>query len=488
MTGEQLALTSIAELAPLVRGREVSPVEIVEATLTRIQRLGPTLNCYLTVCSEQAREQAVRLERRLAAGEWLGPLHGISVSLKDNIETAGVLTTAGSPILRQWIPKRDATSIALLRSHGAVLVGKCNLYEFAYGAPNPTYGPTRNPWNLEHSCGGSSSGSAAAVAAGLCHASLGTDTGGSIRIPSAFCGVVGLKPTYGRVSRAGVIPVSYNLDHVGPITRTVHDAALVLAALSGPDPRDPTAARRQSDDFTSELEEGVAGLRLGVCAARQLEGAEAEARDAFERACAILEGKGATLREVELPDLDEARTLMWAISAAEAADYHRSWLREHGEAYHPVVRSLLEVGEFLPAVDYVRAQRVRRRVCEELGQLLDGLDALLIPAVPVSAYRIGQRALTVADVEEDVLRVITRFTPLFNLTGNPALVLPCAFSVAGLPLGLQIVGRPFAEARVFRIARAFERAGGWQRMPPDPPLLDMQEYSTATESTRSPGP
>lgn len=460
MTGDDLCTRPLTEVAELVRRREVSLVEVTNAVLDRIERIGPLLNCYITVLADQARRRARGLENLLAGGTYLGPLHGIPLSLKDNIATAGVRTTAGSPILADWVPEASATVADRLAAAGAVVVAKANLYEFAYGAPHPAYGPTRNPWNSDRTCGGSSSGSAAAVAGGLCYGSFGTDTGGSVRIPAAFCGIVGLKPTYGRVSRAGVIPVSYNLDHVGPMTRTVREAAVLLKAIAGPDPADPTAVNWPVPDYAADLDGGVRGLRVGVPRPQPSELIDPEVRAIVGQAYGVIEQEGAALSEVSLPDLVQARTVMWTISAAEAAEYHRPYLRTRASDYHPVVRSLLETGEFIPAADYVRAQRVRQRMAQDLRSAMTGVDALVLPALPVPAYPIGQRTMTVGGQEEDVLAIITRYTSLFNVTGHPAVVLPCGFTSEGLPVGLQIVGHPFQEARLLRVAHAYEQAAG----------------------------
>ncbi|MDR7482446.1 MAG: amidase [Armatimonadota bacterium] len=467
MTGDDLCTRPLTEVAELVRRREVSPTEVTGALLDRVARLGPTLNCYISVLGELAWQRAREAEELLARGTYLGPLHGIPLSLKDNIATAGVRTTAGSPILADWVPQTSATVADRLAAAGGVLLAKANLYEFAYGAPHPAYGPTRNPWNRDRTCGGSSSGSAAAVAAGLCYGSLGTDTGGSVRIPAAFCGVVGLKPTYGRVSRAGVVPVGYNLDHVGPIARTVRDAAVLLGVIAGPDPADPTAVTLPVPDYAADLDEGVRGLRVGILRPQSSERIEPEVRAIVGRAYGVIEREGATLSEVALPDLAQARTVMWTISAAEAAEYHRPYLRTRASDYHPVVRSLLETGEFILAADYVRAQRVRQRMALDVRSAMAGVDAVVLPALPVPAYPIGQRTMRVGGEEEDVLSIITRYTALFNLTGHPAIVLPCGFTSEGLPVGVQIVGHPFQEARLLRIAYAYEQAAGLHlRRPP----------------------
>ena len=302
MPPDDLCLLPLSEAADLIRQRDISPVDLVRAVLHRIEQFDSQLNSYITVLTEQAMADAKASEALLQSGTYLGPLHGIPISLKDSIATAGVLTTAGSPVLGDWTPEASATVAERLQAAGTVLIGKANLYEFAYGQPHPKYGRTLNPWNFNYNCGGTSSGSAAGVAAGLACASLGTDAAGSIRIPAAFCGVVGLKPTFGLVSRAGTIPGSSNLDCVGPLTRSVRDAALVLQAIAGHDPADASTLRRPVADVLADLERGVRGLRLGVLADLDAEPLDSEVRAAFDVACNLFEGEGASLRPVRLGD------------------------------------------------------------------------------------------------------------------------------------------------------------------------------------------
>lgn len=403
--------------------------------------------------ARDARGEAEAAEQLIRSGTWLGPLHGIPVSVKDNIATAGVRTTAGSPILAESVPERDAAAVESLRAAGAVLVAKANMYEFAFGEANARFGPVRNPWNPERSTAGSSSGSVAAVAAGLSYGSLGTDTGGSIRVPAAFCGVVGLKPTPGRVSLDGVVPVSRSLDHVGPIARTVADAAALFAALTG-------------EDCASSLEDGVAGVRLAVPAQQASEAIDPEVASAVDVACAVLADEGAMLVEVELPDLLEAQAALWTIASAEAAEYHRGTLWSRAGDYHPLVRSRLEGGSAVSAIDYIGARSACERLSETVRAALGGVDALLLPVSPVAAYPLGARAVAIDGREEDVSAAVTRYTPLASVTGRPALSLPCGRSADGLPIGFQIVGHPRGEATVLRVGRAYERATPWHREHP----------------------
>lgn len=454
MTAYDLGLASVGEVSARYRAHELSPVELVDALLVRIDETDPLINAYLTVLADDLRREARAAERALMRGAPLGRLHGIPVSIKDNIATAGVRTTAGSRVLRSWVPDRDAVCVSRLREEGALIAGKTNLFEFAFGEAHPDYGHVRNPWQLDRSTAGSSTGSVASVAAGLCLGSLGTDTGGSIRVPAAMCGVVGLKPTYGRVARAGVISTALSLCHVGPIARTVEDTARVFDALTGA-------------ESASSLDAGVRGLVLAVAASQHDELIEPEVRAAFEDACQVLRSAGAVLREVGLPDLHIARAVLWVVASVEAADLHRERLARHSVDYHPVVRARLEGGTAIPGIAYVRAQRVRRWLCREVAEALRDAAALLLPVAPITAYPLGARSVTIAGHEEDVGQAVTRYTPLASVTGRPAITVPCGLSADRLPVGIQIVGQPGDDATVLRIARAYERTAGWRPQLPD---------------------
>lgn len=466
MPEQELPDISITELAERIRNRHVSVANVVDATLERIQRLGKTYNSMITVTADRARKQARALDEMLAGGVYLGPLHGIPVSLKDNIASSGVRTTAGSAILKDWVPERDASVLDRVTKAGAVLIGKNNLYEFAFGAPHPLYGPTGNPWNPMYGCGGSSSGSASAVGTGFSYAAIGTDTGGSIRIPAAYCGVVGVKPTYGRVSRTGVVPLSTNMDHVGPLARTVRDAGLLLEAMSGGDDADAMSLNRPPAAFTAQIDFGVRHLRIGVLAPQSTERMQPAVSRSLKAAHGVFEAEGAELTEITLPELTEVRAACWTIMRAEAAEYHRTYLRRSADLYHPKVRDLIEGGEFIPATEYIHAQRVRRKVFEDVQSALSAVDALVMPSTAMAAYPIGQQTVDLGGTDESVLDAMTRYTPLFNLTGNPALVMPCGFNEEGMPLSLQVVGKLFEEATVLRVAYTYERATEWHRRRP----------------------
>ncbi len=460
----ELAYLSLAALADRLHRRELSPVEITRVYLDRIAALDGRLAAFITVTADRALAEAAAAEREIATGQYRGPLHGVPLALKDLLYTAGVRTTAGSKILSDFVPTEDATVVTRLRAAGALSLGKTNLEEFAFGATsiNPHHGTCRNPWDLARIAGGSSGGSAAAVAAGLCSASIGTDSGGSIRQPSALCGLVGLKPTYGRVSRHGVVPLSWSQDHVGPIARTVRDAALLLQAIAGHDPRDPASSRAPVPDYLGALGAGVAGLRFALPRDFFFDRTDPPVAAAVRAAARTLEGLGANVEEVPLPHAGLTVAAGATILFAEATAYHERWLRTRPQDYGPLVRARLRVGAAILATDYLKAQRARGVLIAETERLFDQVDALLTPTTAIAAPRHDEHTIRWPDGDdEDVRGATLRFTRPFNLLGFPAISIPCGFTSDGLPIGLQIVGRPFAEATVLRVARAYEAATAW---------------------------
>lgn len=470
MTGKSEADTAFApltEVARQLRAGDMTSAKLTQLILDRIERLNPTLNCYITVCREAALEQAEGLDRLLAAGVDLGPLHGIPVGIKDNMETAGVRTTGGSRILKDWVPEADASVVRRTKQAGGVILGKLTLYEFAYGGWHDDYGPeTRNPWDVSRSCSASSNGPACAVAAGLAYASLGTDTGGSVRLPAAACGLVGVKATYGLVSRAGVLPGGYSLDHVGPLARTVADSAAYLQAIAGPDERDAAGTRMPPMDYLADLERGIRGLRIGVPKLQPSELIDSEMREAFDAALETLRQEGAQLVEIDVPDHLLSRTCMWAISASELAESHRDWLKTRADDYSPTVRGLIKQGAFLPATEYVRAQRVRQKIIKAYEEIMNEVELIAMPVVPFPGWTIGSEEITISGTTEGLMGALTRYCPPFNMTGMPAVAVPNGFNRDGLPLGFQIAGRLFDDATVLRAARAYERVTEWHRRRP----------------------
>ena len=461
-TGHDLLTLPLAAAAQLLARRQVSPVELVTAALDRSAAVQPHLNCYLDLYADQALAAARRAEAAFAAGQVLGPLHGIPYAPKDIFTEPGVRCTAGSRILAAWIPPREATVLARLRAAGAIRIGRTNLHEFAYGITNvnPHYGAVHNPWQRDHVSGGSSGGSAAAVAAAAAGFSLGTDTGGSVRLPAALCGIVGLKPTYGRVPRTGLLPLAWSLDHVGPMTRTVADAALVLEAIAGHDPSDATSSQTLVPAYASRLERSLDGLRLGVPQEDGWNEANPEVRDLVQAAVSTLRSLGPSVEPVSLPALDDFGPAFDPIIRSEATTVHLKWLRSRPDDYGDDVRERLELGLALPATAYLTAQRARTVVGERMRAVWERVDLLALPAVPVPAPRIDEGLVRVqpGTPPTDVRRVLTRLTNPFNLLGLPAISVPCGLTRQGLPAGLQLVGPPFAEQRLLQAAHAYEQA------------------------------
>ena len=454
---------TLREAARALRERRVSSVELTQASLDRIDRLNPTLNAFLEVFPERAIDRAAQADRELAAGNDRGPLHGIPVGLKDLFDMRGVRTTAGSKIY-DYIAGQDSAVTEKLEAAGAVIVGKQNMHELAYGitSANPHFGPVRNPWNPDHIPGGSSGGSGAAVAAGMVFAAIGSDTGGSIRIPAAFCGVVGLKPTYGLVSRFGAVPLSLSLDHFGPFARNVRDTATVLNAIAGYDPRDETSFSEPPADYVPEEGCSIRGVRIGF-AEPFFERIDPEVDRAVRAAMAAAASAGAELVSVDLPDVAAINNSGLTILLAEASAMADPFLTQR-ERFGADVLALLDQGRLVPATEYILAQRARRERKADFHKIWSKVDCLILPSIPIPPPRIGDQTVRLGGQDEPVRPVVTRFTRPFNVLGLPALSIPCGLSSAGLPIGLQIAVRESQEALVLRIAAAVEDSG--IRVPP----------------------
>lgn len=472
MSLDELTLLSASEQGRLIRDRKLSPVELVQSCLARIARWDPLLRAYITVCADAALEEARVAEREIAAGRWRGPLHGLPFGVKDQLNTKGVLTTLGSKVLAGNVPDHDATVIERLKAAGAILIGKENLHEFGKGGTVEfPYGQPRNPWNIAHNPAGSSSGSGIAVAAGFSSGSLGEDTGGSVRSPAAANGIVGLRPTFGRVSRWGGVMYGWTADTIGPLTRTVEDNAHFLQAIAGFDAKDTLTSTRAVADYASSLEQGVRGLTLGVV--RELswpEGANAEVMAAMREAIRIFESLGATVVEVSLPKAKYAVPLQLLTSDSDIATMMlRKWLRTHWHDLDVGTRTRLAAGCLIPAVMYHRAMRGRALVRQEVLDTLRGVDALICPTNLHPPGRIEASRETVDSEEAMKNKVLLRriSTYPFSMANVPALAMPMGFSRAGLPQSLQIAGRPFAEDMVFRIAHAYEKASDHHTRHPD---------------------
>jgi len=459
--GANLALTSLtcAQASRLIHDGQVKPSELISAVLDASHALNDRLKCYGLLTAERALRQASALDELLQSGVDLGPLHGIPVGIKDCIDTAGIPTTMGSPIEEHRVPNHDATLVHYLYRAGAVLIGKTNLYEWAYGGPSTLWGEAFNPWDLEYTTGASSNGSAVAVAAGLAMGAVGTDTGGSIRLPAGFCGVLGLKPTYGRVSRFGVFPPGSSLDHAGPIVRDAEGAAIMLNAMAGYDRRDSaTWTAPPPADYLSSIAQSVKGLRIGVPNRQDREVLAQEVEVALAQSVDILNDAGCHVVAIDLPSLLDARTIMWTVSGAEAAEAHRSHLRSRSAEYHPNVRRLLAVGEFTPAAEYVHCFRVRQLMMNQMADIFGRVEAILMPCIPLAPWPSGQTRFELDGLVEDDMSLLSRYCPLFNVTGHPAASMLAGFTSGGLPLSVQIAAPMFDESTILRIARVFERA------------------------------
>ena len=461
MPDRDVAFLTLSEVAEVIRTRAASPAEVTRAVLARIDALDARLHSYITVLHERALRQARAAEDEIARGRYRGPLHGVPIAIKDLCATKGIRTTCASQIFADSVPDYDATVAEKLEAAGAVVLGKLNLTEFAYCGYHPAHAAVRNPWHLDCWPGLSSSGSGAATAAGLCFASLGTDTGGSIRFPSAACGVVGLKPTYGRVSRFGVFPLADSLDHVGPITRSVTDAALVLGAIAGSDVKDATSRREPVPDYAKALHLGIDGVRIGVDETHCTVGVDPEVTTAVLAAARLLGELGASLRSVRMPDPYQASEAYLPIFAAEAAVHHTQTYPARALEYGPAYRGLLELGAQVRGVDYARAHATRQEVSRHYADLFREVDLLLLPTTASAAPRVGDRSN-----EMDVVQPSAHFTVPYDLTGNPTLSLPCGFSTAGLPLSFQLVGRHLDEALLCRAGCAYEQSTPWHTRHP----------------------
>lgn len=467
---EDLAFRGAVELAALIRRREVSPVELVALYLGRIDRLDERLRAYITVCRETALEAAGKAETAVMRGEGLGPLHGVPLAVKDQFDAAGLPTTVGSRILDRHVPRETATVVARLEGAGGILLGKLNLTEFALGGTvRFPFGQPRNPWNPEHDPGGSSAGSGVATAAGLCAASLGEDTGGSVRTPAAWCGVVGLRPTWGRVSRHGIFPLSWSMDAAGPLTRRVEDAALLLQVIAGHDPRDPLTSRRPVPDYRAASSGSARGLRIGII--RELTSGtdtNAEVRVAVTEAAQVLAMLGAVTEETSLPLLPLAGPIFMALADSEGAGLHQAWLRSRAGDYDQGTRRRLLTASLIPVAEYHQAQRARALIRRQILEALARFDLLLCPTAHQAAPPIATGTASIRSRAEVAGRFFTRrsFVTPASLAGIPALSVPCGFTRSGLPIGLQLFGRPFEEAVVLRAAHAYEQATDWTRRRP----------------------
>ncbi|MFE9633532.1 amidase [Streptomyces sp. NPDC006463] len=448
---------TVADAAEAIRTRRISPVELVDSVLERIEQVQPRLQAYAAVTADHARQAARRAADEVVTDRIRGPLHGIPAGLKDLIDVAAMATSASSRVRDGHRAAADATVAAQLSAAGAAFVGKTHTHEFAYGLTTPQTG---NAWDRGRVAGGSSGGSAVAVAAGAATFALGTDTGGSIRVPAALNGVVGLKPTYGLVPRYGVTSLSWSLDHVGPITRTVEDAALVLASLVGHDPRDPGSVPAPAVDYRPGPGTDLTGLRVGVPGNYYFDRVDPEIETSVRRAIGRLEALGARLVEVEIPMTRYIQPTQWGLMVPEASAYHERTLRAVPDLYGADVRVLLEAGELMTAGDYLRAQRARTLIRQAWLDMLDAVDVIAAPTVPITAVEVGQTTVTWGDgTVESVSDAYVRLSAPANITGVPSLTVPVGRDSQGMPIGMQLMGKPFGEAALLRAGHAYEQTG-----------------------------
>jgi len=465
--GGELIDLSIREASELVRRRKVSPVELTNACLAQIEKLNPTLNAFITVTRESAVAEARAAEGEIQRGKWRGPLHGIPIALKDLFDTAGVRTTAGSGVFKDRVPAEDAEVVRRLKAAGAVLPGKTNMHEFAFGGSSLVtyFGGVHNPWERGHIAGGSSGGSAAAVAGRLCYGALGSDTAGSIRQPAAYCGIAGLKPTYGLVSARGVIPLSWSLDHVGPLARSVGDIALMLQVIAGYDPEDTASISMKIPDYTAALRTSPATLRLGIAREFFFEGLDAEIEGATNQALAVLEKLTAGIKDVSVPASTQEQ-LRSTVRLAEAYAYHAKMMATRPEQYQPETLARLRPGAEIDTVTYIQAQRQLAETRRSSGQIFRSIDALITPTSPILPPAIAEFTGDRNGSADFVIRNIRNTSP-FDVFGWPTISVPCGFSASGLPIGLQISAALGQDAVVLQLAHAYEQATDWHnRRPP----------------------
>jgi len=470
--------STIGVLAPLLERKEISPVELTEFYLERIKRLNPLLNAYVLMAENQARADAAVAQKEISTGGYRGPLHGIPFSIKDNLATRGMRTAAGSPILADWIPEFDATAVARLKEAGAIILGKTNLHEWALGGTtiNPFFGTTRNPWDTARIAGGSSGGSAAAVAADLCLGSLGTDSAQSVRNPASMCGVVGLKPTYGRVSQYGTVAGTgaYSCNHTGVLARNVEDCALILQAVAGHDPRDPLSAGAPVTDYSASIGKEVKGLRAGILRGYFDEFIATEVKESFSNALEALQSLGVQFEDATIPHMDLLPAIKVATSRVENAAAHEPYLRTRSKDYSRQTLFSYVSALLTPAATYVQAQRARRLVCEEFNTLLKRFDVLVLPTIPFTVPTIEDCRQGYVEIDGRKIKRQDERGGLeslccipFNVTGLPAISVCCGFSKAGTPIGLQIAAGLFREDLLFQIAAAYELAASWSNAKPN---------------------
>jgi aspartyl-tRNA(Asn)/glutamyl-tRNA(Gln) amidotransferase subunit A len=459
---------SIEQVSNLIQDGSISSLELTETVLDNIRKLEPKLNAFIKVLNEESIEQAKKADVARAHGTNLGSLHGIPVAVKDLFATKNIPSTAGSKILSNWIPEQDASAVSKLKAAGAIIIGKCNMDEFAFGGTteNDHYGITHNPWDVSRSPGGSSGGSAVAVASRMVFGSLGTDTAASVRNPAHFCGIVGLKPSYGRVSNSGVVPLAWSLDHVGPFTRTVKDSAIMLQAISGYDPKDSYSSRNNVDDYTKNIDNPISNIKIGILKDYFWDPIEPSVNDAVEKAVDVLTDLGSKVQNVTFDSAHLFPILMNTVLPAEAAAYHKQWLETKQNDYGQKILDRILPGLTVSGPDYINAQRIRDHLKTGFMQMFEPFDVLICPTVPYTAAKIGQLEVVVGEskMEASVARTKNLFP--FNALGLPAISIPCGFDQNNMPIGFQIIGKPFEESKLLQVGNNYQKSTNWHLMSP----------------------
>nr|GGG80032.1 amidase [Virgibacillus oceani] len=457
MANEELATKSIEELSPLIRERKISPVELTDSVLNQVEKYNKSLNAYLSIYDGEARQAAKKAEEEIIRGNYRGSLHGIPMGIKDNIYFKNKITTMGSKIHQNFMSTYDATVIKRLRDAGVIFTGKLNMHEYALGVTteNPHYGPSRNPWNPNKISGGSSGGPGVAIAANMSIASLGTDTSGSINIPSSFCGIVGLKPTYGKVSKYGCFPEAWSLDHVGPMSKTVADAATILSEIEGFDENDPSSIKTSAVNYRDHLTTDIAGMVIGINEDYFFKDVDNDVEQAVRSAIKVLKSMGARIETVEVPVLEFAEYALMVTDFSELGTVHHYNINSRPLDYGDDVRLLIESGQMFSAVDYLQAQQIRRKLKSDFKKAFEKVDVLLAPSTPAHTPDIGNKFVQINGNDVHLLDNLTRFTGPVNLAGLPSLILPCGL-IEGIPVGMQLIGPAFKEEKILKVGYAFE--------------------------------
>ena len=468
MPNEDLTQLSVANLAPLIQSGGISPVEVAKAFISRIDALEPRLNAFITRMDDAALREAREAEKEILRGRYIGPFHGIPFGLKDLFWTNNTRTTSGSLIDSEFIPKEDSAVASRMKAAGAYCIGKLHMTEFAFDGTslNCHYGPAHNPWDISRMAGGSSSGPGVAVASGQTPIAIGTDTGGSVRVPSALCGITGLKPTFGLISRYGSTPLSWSMDHVGPMTRTVEDAALALNMLAGYDARDPGSVNITPQDYLSELRMDVQGVRIGVPQEFIFDVMDVGVEQSFRIAMAHMESLGSHIRDISIPDLALINAAGSIVQTAEAAMIHRSRVLDMGRYFDPVIRKRIESGLFISTEAYLHAQEVRRELKEVLLAVLETVDIIATPTTAIVAPPLERELVNIQGQDVPIREALLRITRLFSTVGLPAISIPCGFTEERIPIGLQLVGKPFSESFLLRVAQNYQESTNWHMQRP----------------------